>query len=443
MIAESVQMKIKPFKAYRYDPKVVEDVGKCIAPPYDVIDASLRERLYEQSPYNIVRVIQGKTGSGDNDTDNVYTRAADHFNTWIQGGALKQDEKDMLYGYVQDFEVAGAALQRQSFISLVELEPFGGAIKPHEKILKKPMEDRLKLKRATAARFGLVFMLYDDPDTLAERAIQRAGDRDALLDFTDEQGVRHRLYAIEDGADQEAIMAMMGQRTCVIADGHHRYTTGLTLREECDLPTARFQMVAFANTRQQGVIVLATHRLVHGLDALTETALLERLRGDFALETFPFADETQKELAKQSMLQALHQGLSEDRCAFGIYCGRGTFHLATLNDRSRMTDVAAEMSEAWQGLDVAVLHKLILEGQLGIDEEKLSSGRFITYVKDTPTAIDDSIAQVDRGQQQAAFFTNPIKMEQLFAVTDTGERMPQKSTYFYPKMYTGLTIQKL
>jgi uncharacterized protein (DUF1015 family) len=436
-------MKIKPFKAYRYDPQVVKDVGKCIAPPYDVIDASLRERLYEQSPYNIVRVIQGKAASGDNDADNVYTRAADHFNTWIQSGVLKQDEKDMLYGYVQDFEIAGVALQRQSFISLVELEPFGGSIKPHEKILKKPMEDRLQLKRATTARFGLVFMLYDDPDGVAEGAVQKACEREALVDFTDEQGVRHRLYAIEDAADQAAITTMMGQRSCVIADGHHRYTTGLTLREECDLPTARFQMVAFANTRQEGVIVLATHRLVHGIDAFAETALLDQLRGDFALEAFTFVDQTQKETAKQRMLEVLHQGLSEDRCVFGIYCGSRSFHLATLKDRSRMTDVAAEMSEAWQGLDVAVLHKLILEGQLGIDEEKLSSGRFITYVKDTPTAIDDSIAQVDSGQQQAAFFTNPIKMEQLFAVTDTGERMPQKSTYFYPKMYTGLTIQKL
>jgi len=443
MIAESVQMKIKPFKAYRYDPQVVRDVGQCIAPPYDVIDASLQERLYDQSPYNIVRIIQGKSSSADDEADNVYTRAATHFSTWIQDGVLKQDDRETLYGYVQDFEVAGVPLQRQSFISLVELEPFGGAIKPHEKILKKPMEDRLKLKRATTARFGLVFMLYDDPDAVAEQAIKQAGAGQALVDFTDEQGVRHRLFPIEDAAAQEAIVTMMGQRSCVIADGHHRYTTGLTLREECDLPSARFQMVAFANTRQDGVIVLATHRLVHGLDAFTEKSLLDQLGRDFTLESFPFGDGTDKDQAKRVMLQALHRGLDEDRCVFGIYGGGQAFHLATLKDRTRMAEVAPEMSEAWRGLDVAVLHKLVLEVHLGVDEEKLSGGRFITYVKDTPTAIDDSIVQVDGGQQQAAFFTNPIRMEQLFAVTETGERMPQKSTYFYPKMYTGLTIQKL
>lgn len=436
-------MKVVPFKAYRYNADVVGDVAACIAPPYDVINETLQDRLYEQSPYNIVRVIKGKSEPINGSDNNVYTRAAGYLSDWIQEGALREEGEEAMYGYVQDFEVAGTPLQRLSFISLVELEPFGGAIKPHEKVLQKPMMDRLELKRAAEARFGLVFMLYDDPENVAEQAIRKACQLDPEVDFVDEQDVRHRLYPIKDKTDHDAISAMMAEKTCVIADGHHRYTTGLLLREECDRPSAKYQMVSLANTRQEGVIVLATHRLVHGLADFSLAPFLARLGEDFDLDRLPFNTEAEKEIAKANMLDALQSGMERGDCVFGYYAADGAFYVATLKDRVRMDEVAADMSEAWRELDVAVLHKLILEVQLGIDDEKLSSGKYITYVKDTPTAIDDSITQVDQGQQQAAFLTNPIRIEQLFAVTETGERMPQKSTYFYPKMYTGLTIQKL
>ena len=443
MIAESIGMKIKPFKAYRYDANVVGNAGACISPPYDVIDPTLQDRLYEKSPHNIVRIIQGKTSTQDSDTDNVYSRAGACLEDWIESGALKQDERERIYAYIQNFEIAGVAQQRSSFIGLMELEPFGGAVKPHEEILQKPMEDRLKLKRATGARFGLIFLLYDDPERIAEQVMDKAQNQPPLLDFADEQAVRHRLYAIDDPGDQEAITTMMGQRSGVIADGHHRYTTGLALQQESSLPGAKYQMAAFANIRQEGVIVLATHRLVHGLADFTEASLVENISSDFAVHALAFSDTAEKTQAKSDMLAGLHQAFEQDQCALGIYGGGSRFYLALLRDRARMQTLAPGMSVAWQGLDVAVLHKAVLEAHLGLDETKLSGGQFVTYVKDTPTAIDDSIAQVDDGRQQVAFFINPIKMEQLFAVTETGERMPQKSTYFYPKMYTGLTIQKL
>ena len=439
-------MEVRPFKAYRYDAGIVGDVGACIAPPYDVINAEQQEALYKQSEYNIVRVIRGKAEDGDDEKDNQYTRAADYLNKWISEGALKEDAKESIYGYVQDFEVGSEHFQRLSFVALAKLEEFGppGPVRPHEKVLEKPMLDRLNLKRATRARFGLVFMLYEDPQRVAETIISKAMEHTPSVDFTDDQGVRHRLYSIAEESEIAAVTRMMADKTCIIADGHHRYTTGLKFSKELDTPAAKYQMLAFTNSCQDGLVVLATHRLVMGLEHFDLSKLLADLGKEFELTTFTFdADGRDKEAALQKMLETMRDEHAADRNAFGIYGGDGAFHIATLKDKSAMDDLAPEMSEAWRHLDVSVLHKLILEQLLKIDEDKQAQGGYLQYVKDTPTAIGDSVAAVDAGERQAAFFMNPVKMQQLREVTDIGERMPQKSTYFYPKMFTGLTINKL
>jgi len=436
-------MEIRPFRAFRYDPAVVGDVGKCIAPPYDVITAEQQEQLYSKSEYNIVRIIRGKTNADDNGQNNVYTRAAAYLNRWIADGVLKQDPTDAIYGYVQDFDVAGRRCQRLTFIALGRLEEFGKSVRPHEQILEKPMLDRLNLKRATAARFGLVFMLYEDPQKVADHIIARAAEGPALLDCTDEQGVRHRLFAVTEPADVQAIAEMMKDKSCIIADGHHRYTTGLSYAKESPNPAARYQMLAFTNTCQDGLIVLATHRLVGNLPQFSMEKLLAGLQKDFTLLEFNVADAGSKEHTRLQMLERMAAEHKQDRSAFGIYGGSGVFYVAILKDRSVMDEVAGDMSRAWRQLDVSVLQKLVLEKLLGIDEAKLAKGQHLSYVKDTPSAVEHSIAAVDQGQKQVAFFLNPVKIEQLKQVTEAGERMPQKSTYFYPKLYTGLTIQKL
>lgn len=436
-------MQVGPFKAFRFDAGVVGNVGDCIAPPYDVINDAQQEQLYKKSRHNLVRIIKGKTKPSDNSENNQYTRAADYLARWIEDGALKQDSAEAIYAYVQDFEVAGTRYQRSSFIALAKLEDFGDIVKPHEQVLHKPMVDRLSLKRATSADFGLVFMLYDDEKKLADGIIEQAAWQPPLIEFVDEQDVRHRIFAITGKQDIEQIVKMMSDKSCIIADGHHRYTTGLTYSKENSNPAAKYQMLAFSNMHQDGLIVLATHRLVGNLENFSMKKLIEQLGEKFRITKFEFSSAQTKQQAEQDMLERMRAEHDKDESAFGIYGHDNAFYVAVLKDKRRMDSIVPDMSPAWKTLDVSILHKLILEELLGIDQERLAEGENLQYVKDTPNAIADSITQVDAGQKQAAFFMNPIKMQQLKMVTEAGERMPQKSTYFYPKVYTGLTINKL
>jgi len=435
-------MEIRPFRAFRFNPAVVGNAGDCIAPPYDVIGPEQQGRLYRKSPYNIVRITKPNEASADNQ----YTRAAGYLSDWIDSGVLKQDPAEGIYGYVQDFEVGGSQYQRLTFIALAKLEEFGppGPVRPHEQTLSKAMLDRLNLKRATAADFGLVFMLYEDKKGIADRIIQSASAGPAILDYTDEQDVRHRLFAITAKKDVDAIVRMMRDKNCIIADGHHRYTTGLTYSKESPNPAAKYQMLAFTNISGEGLIVLATHRLVANLRDFNMDRLLAGLGRNFQVTVFTFGKGRQaKADARGEMLARMRAEHGKDKKAFGIYGPNSVFYAVVLKNARAMNVAAPHQSAAYKSLDVAVLHKLILEEVLGIDEEVLARGENLEYVKDAPTAIDDSIAQVDAGLKQAAFFMNPIKMQQLIEVTDAGERMPQKSTYFYPKMFTGVTINKL
>jgi len=305
------------------------------------------------------------------------------------------------------------------------------------------MLDRLSLKKATTADFGLVFMLYEDEQEIADKIIEQTATAEPLIEFVDEQNVRHRLFAITDEEDIQQIVKMMNDKSCVIADGHHRYTTGLAYSKESDHPAAKYQMLAFANISHKGLIVLATHRLAGNLENFSFEKLITELKEDFELTELKFDSPESKMDARQKMLEQMKAGHDEDKNAFGIYGSNNAFYVAVLRDKQAMDPIVPDMSPAWRHLDVSILHKLILEKILGIDEEKLAKGENLQYVKDTPNAIDESISQVDTGHKQAAFFMNPVKMQQLKLVTDAGERMPQKSTYFYPKIFTGLTIQKL
>lgn len=234
-------MQIKPFKAFRFDSSVVGDVGSCIAPPYDVINPSQQEQLYKKSEHNIVRIIKGKTTASDNGDNNQYTRAAEYLNDWIRQGVLKQDSDETIYAYLQDFNLVGTQFQRLAFVALARLEEFGKAVKAHEQILNKPMLDRLNLKRATTSVFGLVLMLYEDQQEIADKIIESrfiGTTTKPLINFIDEQNVRHRLFAITAEEDIEQIAKMMNEKTCIIADGHHRYTTGLTYSKQSSNPSS-------------------------------------------------------------------------------------------------------------------------------------------------------------------------------------------------------------
>jgi uncharacterized protein (DUF1015 family) len=397
-------MKIQQFKAFRFNAGVVGEVGSCIAPPYDVIDPAQQQRLYEKSRHNIVRIIKGKMTASDNGDNNQYTRAAGYFNNWIEQAVLKQDSTEAIYTYVQDFELSDSRYRRLAFIALARLEDFGKLVKPHEQILNKPMVDRLNLKKATSADFGLVFMLYEDKQKIADGIIRQTAATESLVDFIDEQNVQHRLFAITAPENIDAITKMMSGKSCIIADGHHRYTTGLSYSKQSGNPAAKYQMLAFANTYQEGLIVLATHRLVGNLENFCFQKLTADLKENFEITQLQFDSTQTKTEARQKMLVQMKAEHNNDNNAFGIYGSSNAFYVAVLKDKRAMDAVVPDMSSAWKKLDVSVLHKLILGAILGIDEERLAKGDNLQYVKDTPSAIDDSIAQVDAGYKQAAFF---------------------------------------
>ncbi|HBG28412.1 MAG: hypothetical protein A2Y10_11060 [Planctomycetes bacterium GWF2_41_51] len=431
-------MEIKGFKAYRFNSDVVGDSGKCIAPPYDVINPAQQNNLYQQNQHNIVRVILGKKELTDNDKNNQYTRAADFLNDWIKKNALKQDDKETIYAYVQEFEIAGKKYQRSGFIALSKLAQFGSGVQPHEKTLDGPKADRLKLTMATAAQFELVFMLYDDSQVIADNIIKKAAQKKSLIEFVDDDGVKHQLFAIDSPEEIGQIQKMMAQKEGLIADGHHRYETALNYYNLTKNPNAQWLMIAFVNMHNEGLVVLPTHRLVGNLMNYNTDELIKNLQQNFKVTQFEYKEGKNK--AKSLMQKRMAKAFEQGENAFGIYDGK-SFYYIMLKNKNALDSLP--MSTASKSLDVVVLHKLILEGILGIGDEALAGESNIEYIKDIGEAVDEAIAKVDSGEMQVLFFMNPTKVQQVRAVAAENEKMPQKSTFFYPKIFSGLTINKL
>ena len=432
-------MEIKAFKAYRFNSAVAGDTGRCIAPPYDVINDAQQEELYQQSPYNVVRIDKGKTYPGDNEIQNQYTRAAEYLTDWLKRGVLTQEGKDSLYAYVQNFDVAGENYQRSGIIALGKLVEFGSGVQPHEKTLDGPKADRLKLTLATDAQFGQIFMLYDDSQKVADKIIDKTvADKEAAVDFTDTDSIRHRLFIIDDTKDIAAIVETMKTKEALIADGHHRYETALNYRKITKKPTADWQMMTFINMQNEGLIVLPTHRLIGALKIFDIDEIIKKLQEDFKVTEFTYTNE--KEKAKGLMFKRMKKAFEESKNAFGIYDG-AKFYFIVLKSHKHVEPL--KISAASKSLDVVVLHKVILERLLGIGDAQLASETNIEYIKDIGNAVDEGIAAVDKKEKQILFFMNPTKVEQVKAVAAENEKMPQKSTFFHPKIFTGLTINKL
>ena len=431
-------MEIKGFKAYRFNSDVVGQAGNCIAPPYDVINTIQQEKLYEQNPYNIVRIILGKKEADDNGTTNQYSRAAEHLKDWLKKNALKQDDKETIYAYVQEFEIGGKKTKRSGFTALSKLAQFGAGVQPHEKTLDGPKADRLKLTQATAAQFEQIFMLYDDPQQIADKIIAKAESGKSLIEFVDDEEVLHKLFAIDSTEEVNQIVKMMTQKEGLIADGHHRYETALNYYNLTKNPAAQWLMVTFVNMRNEGLVVLPTHRLVGNLKNYNTNDLIKKLQANFKVTQFEFKEAKTK--AQSLMQKRLNKTFEQGENAFGIYDGKN-FYYIVLKNHDALKSLA--MSDASKSLDVVVLHKLILEGVLGIGEAQLAGEANIEYIKDIGEAVDEAIAKIDSGAKQILFFMNPTKVEQVRAVAAENEKMPQKSTFFYPKIFSGLTVNKL
>jgi uncharacterized protein (DUF1015 family) len=431
--------QIVPFRAWRYNPQLVE-LSQVVTQPYDKITPEMQERYYTASPYNLVRIILGKHQSGDDGSENVYTRAAGWLRQWREQGVLLQDGEASIYGYVQNFQRPGTKqdLERRGFIALGRIEDYSAnVVHRHEQTLAKPKADRLELLRATRAHFGQLFMLYSDPQEKIDRLL--APTSGPQIDVRDEYGVRHCLWCISHPDLIQAVQSNMTDKQLIIADGHHRYETALNYRnerranEQFQVPdSAPYEMVmmTFINMDNPALVILPTHRIVHGLSAFDADNFRYAAREYFSVEE---VDPAINEARAHAILREAGQS--------------GTALLAVTADRVFLLDtpkatnpkIFAGLSLRQQSLDVLQLHKCLLEGVLGISEQAIREQKNVSYLRD----IGEALARVRGGQANIAFLINPVRMQQVRDLAFAGEVLPQKSTDFYPKLLSGLTIYAL
>lgn len=429
--------KIAPFRGVRYNPQRFEKLDLTVSLPYDRIKGDLQERYYQLDEHNIVRIIKGKAFPGDTETDNQYTRAREFYEEWLKKGILIRDLKPAIYGYSQEFRLpSGEFATRMAFIAALQLTDYKeGVVLPHERTLSGPKEDRLTLLRATAVNFGLIFMLYPGDEIAALLAPHLAKGPDLDLYAVGEAEVRHRLWLIDD---QETIAALQAQmepkRNLIIADGHHRYETALAYRDEMrqKSPTwepdmaFNYRMVGLVSMDDPGLTILPTHRVMHSIPHWETAEFLAKAEEFFEVSPAEGKDELFSKMAQMAAKEHL----------FGLFDGQG-YHLLHLKDEGVMDRfVEASRAQEWKTLDVTILHELLIERVLGIDKESVKRQENINYIRDA----EEGIEAVKSGQAQFVFFLNPTKISQVRACSGVGEKMPQKSTDFYPKMISGLVM---
>lgn len=435
---------IAPFRALRYDPARV-DLTKVVTQPYDKITTAMQSSYYDADPHNLVRIILGKPQPTDRIGENIYTRAASFFQDWRRQGIFQQDSKQSLYQYVQRFQPTGGAgeLERRGFIALGRIEDYSaGIVYRHEQTLAKPKADRLELLRATRAHFGQLFMLYSDPEGQIDGALSAdVGDAENRIELRDEYGVLHQLKQVSDSGLIETVRAKMRDKKLIIADGHHRYETAMNYRNErrgmhgatpaaSDPAPYELVMMTFINMESPGLVILPTHRVVHGLESFSPETLLERSRSYFSVEEVDPSIDAARAVA---ILRAAGKA--------------GTALIAVTANRAFLFDTARALASSLfqglslrqQSLDVVQLHKCLLEGVLGISEDAIREQKNISYIRDAGEAM----ARVREGAANVAFLMNPVRMQQVRDIAFAGEVLPQKSTDFYPKLLSGLTIYAL
>ena len=427
---------ISPFRALRYARERVA-ASRVVTQPYDKITPEMQERYYEASPYNLVRIILGKRQPGDGEGDNVYTRAAASFQTWRQAGILCPDPEPSLYAYSQSFTVPGTRTraERRGFIGLGRIEEYsGGIVFRHEQTLAKPKADRLDLLRATRAHFGQIFMLYCGS---GEVDVLLASSSAPDIEVTDEYSVLHRVWKVCDPAIIRQVQEYMHGQKLIIADGHHRYETALAYRNErraaVTNPAAApydFVMMTFVDMNRPGLVILPTHRIVFGLPSFSSAQFQADARRFFNVEEADAGIDAARGIA--ILREAGHAGTA----LLAVTADRA-FLMHTPKERG--TSRFAGFSLRQQALDVVQLHKGLLEGVLKISEEAVRNQQNVSYCREA----EDGLAQVRSGQAQIALLMNPVRMEQVRDIAFAGEVLPQKSTDFYPKLLSGLTIYAL
>ncbi len=430
---------VQAFRAFRYDLARVGNLSDVIAPPYDVIDPALQDQLYARSPYNVVRLILNRETPADHERDNRYTRAAQTLRDWLQDGALTQDSARALYAYHQDFDVEGRRYTRKGFMARVRLEPFGtGRIFPHEETLSGPKADRLRLFHATQMNLSQVFGLYPDPDGAVQARLDSAVGRMPPLQATDHLGVVSRLWPVTDQQAVSAVSGLLADRPVFIADGHHRYETGLRYLQEKqqagevtgpDHP-ANFILMMLVGMSDPGLLILPTHRLVCGLAALRANELRGVLGAHFSLESVGKGPQ-----GARAAWELIEADGSQNLFGFGTVAD-DAWQIGRFQSPPLMEQLAAEHSPAWRALGVSILHRVVLDRLLPEAGKGQPTCQYVHLLRE----VNDAVAA---RSCQLAVLVPPATMAHVEQVAGGLEKMPPKSTYFYPKLLSGLLFNSL
>lgn len=430
---------VRPLHGIRYAPEVVPDLAEVVTPPFDVISPEAQERYYTRNPYNIIRAELGKITPEDDTLNNRYTRAARTLAEWRQAGVLRQDAQPAYYAYQQIFQHGGRSYTRTSLFARVRLQPWEEhVVLRHEFTRKKDKDDRLQLLRACSANLSPIMSMYSDPQGRIRHLLGEYLDTPVVVQLTDETGEEHRLHPVTDPAVVARIQDFFAERQLYIADGHHRYETALNYRNEvlgvrqelADDDPANFVMMALIDLDDPGLLVLPTHRLFTDLSPET----LARLTGE---NLGRYLDVRELATVDASTLHELEQAGGLAPSFLLTTPDKGW--LLSLNERGRARMREAGHSAAWKELDVSIAHTLILEELLSLQPEDLTAGKFVYYTHENQEAFN-AVAQ---GKAQAALFLNSTRVRQICDIADADDQMPQKSTYFYPKLITGLVLNPL
>ncbi|MBI5971234.1 MAG: DUF1015 domain-containing protein [Deltaproteobacteria bacterium] len=447
---------IIPFRGVLYNTAKVGKISSVIAPPYDVISSKYQDELYARHPNNFVRIELNKTAPEDKEGSDRHSRSAELLNKWIAEGVLKRDDKPAIYYYTQTYKLKDVTTQvRKGFIALAKLEDLGKGIHPHEKTLSGPKADRLKLMQATDSNMSCIFSLYSEPkltiNSLIETSLKGAAPS---IDVRDDEGVENRFWRVVDADVISKVAMAMDNKALFIADGHHRYETALNYRnmmressikggitpKHTGAEPYNFVMMYFSNMDDQGMTIWPTHRVVHGLQGFTAAGFLGKCREHFNVREFKFSDSGEYGSVRNEFLSNL-EASGKGKISIGLSIrGAGSYYVLILKAKDTMQKVFGNtIPDVFKNLDVTVLHSLILGRALGISQEAQEKQQNLLYV----TRCDDALDAVNKDNNQLVFLLNPTRVEQVKAAAEAGFVMPQKSTYFYPKLLSGLVINLL
>ena len=435
---------IRPFKAVVYNSKKIKKISKVLAPPYDIIPPDMQDELYRKHKNNVVRLILGKINKSDTEIDNRYTRAAGDFESWLNEGILIKDSSPAIYIYSQGYKYDNRLIERIGFISLMELDLEDKKVLPHEKTLKAPKEDRLRLMRCVKANLSPIFMLYEDAKHKVNNILKSYSKKTKPFIDVNIDSVRHRVWALTDKDVINKIEGVMGKKDIFIADGHHRYETSKNYARELVergihqslIESSKFFMAYFVELEEKSLSILPTHRLIKDANGLGREEIIERLEKYFIVEKVSSANKLLKRLGALKAHHAFGMCLAScTSCGSAAPVkGMAGHYVLKLKDFEKAKTFMADGSVNWKSLDVSILHLFVLRHVLGISDEDDN----IEFVKDP----GDAFKAINSGGARIAFFLNPTKVTQVKKIAQAGEKMPRKATYFYPKPLSGLVINK-